>query len=480
MTEIFGSFDKIALAALIFLEIIAIATALDALMHARTPQGSVAWCIGLLTFPFIALPLYWILGRTQFPDYLRAIEKSREENAARTREIRVAQQPWRVAFQPAHDSLQYALNRLSLRGFTSGNKAELLVDGDATFDAIFEEIANAQSYVMVQTYIIHDDNLGRRLRDALLACAARGVRAYLLYDAIGCHALPTGYVDELRNGGCHVEPFGTGYLTHRYQINFRNHRKIVVVDGRVAFVGGHNFGDEYQGRSPRFGHWRDTHIRLRGPAVQDVQAVTCEDWFWATKEYPDLEWEPEAMASGGITILPLDTGPVRAMETCTIFFHELIAAARERLWIASPYFVPDTGIVNALQSAALRGVDVRIMLPLHPDHRFVWLASFAYLDQMDAAGVKVYRYKEGFLHQKVTLVDHRLAVVGTANFDNRSARLNFELSIVISDPGFAAQVAAMLERDFEASCLADPEDYRSRPAYFRALARLARLFAPVL
>jgi cardiolipin synthase len=188
----------------------------------------------------------------------------------------------------------------------------------------------------------------------------------------------------------------------------------------------------------------------------------------------------QAVDDDGISILPLETGPVGLLETCALFFHQLIAAALKRLWIASPYFAPDKGIVNALQTAALRGVDVRIMLPSYPDHLHVWLALFSYLEQMNVAGVKVYCYQEGFLHQKVVVVDEGIAAVGTANFDNRFARLNFEISIVLAHDGLAGEVATMLERDFAACRQIDASDFTSRPLHFRGAARVARLFAPAL
>ncbi len=465
---------------MLLIEATAIVVALDALMHTRTAQGAVAWCIGLLTMPFVALPLYWILGRSRFGAYLAAVETVRQENE---RLLGSARSPFKAeltVFDPASQPLEVALNRLTSHRFTRGNRASLLVNGEAAFEAIFEAVATARSYALIQTYLVRDDGVGRRLKDLLLERAAAGVRVYLLYDEVGCHALPSRYVAELRAGGCQARPFGTGYFTYRHQINFRNHRKIVVVDGQYAFVGGHNFGDEYLGKNPRLGRWRDTHLRVEGPAVQDIQAIFMEDWYWATRERPELSWKPQALNGDGISILPLETGPVGLLETCALFFHQLIAAARKRLWIASPYFVPDEGIVNALQAAALRGVDVRIMLPSYPDHLHVWLASFSYLEEMGAAGVKVYRYEEGFLHQKVVLVDEGIAVVGTANFDNRSARLNFEVSIVLADEGFAGEVAMMLERDFAACRQIDASDFTSRPLYFRTAARVARLFAPAL
>ena len=480
MIELFGHFDRLIGAAMLFVEFVGMIAAFDALMHTRTAQGAVAWCIGLVTFPLIALPLYYILGRNRFAAYRAAIDSVRKENTRLLSPTRAVVDTHRRPFDSATHPLEASLDRLTAHTFTRGNRAALLINGQATFAAIFDALENARHYALVQTFIIRDDDLGHRLKEILLRRAAAGVRIHLLYDGIGCRALPSRYVAELRAAGCQVHAFGSGFFGHRYQINFRNHRKAVVVDGRLAFVGGHNFGDEYLGKSLELGHWRDTHIQVEGPAVQDIQAIFLEDWYWTTGERPELIWEPETLDGNCISILPLETGPESRLETCTLFFHELIAGARTRLWITSPYFVPDEGLVNALQAAALRGVDVRIMLPAYPDHLHVWLASFSYLEQMDAAGVNIYRYQQGFLHQKVALVDESLAVVGTANLDNRSARLNFEVSIVVADRPFASKVADMLQNDFAASLKIDATDFRSRPLYFRAASRIARLFAPVL
>src|SRR5207244_2541871 len=205
--------------------------------------------------------------------------------------------------------------------------------------------------------------------------------------------------------------------------NFRNHRKIVVVDGRDAYVGGLNVGDEYLGRSARFGAWRDTHVAISGPAVKAVQISFVDAWHWSTGEVPQLDWSVEPKKCGGKAVLVMPSGPVDRLDTCTLFFVHAIQSARRRLWIASPYFVPDAAILVALQLAVLRGVDVRIMLPSKPDHRLPWLASFSYLKDTLPWGVKMYRYQDGFLHQKVLLIDDDLASVGTANLDMRSLRL---------------------------------------------------------
>lgn len=278
-----------------------------------------------------------------------------------------------------------------------------------------------------------------------------------------------------------MQPFNTrrGWW-NRFQINFRNHRKIVISDGRVAYVGGLNVGDEYMGQSKRFGHWRDTHVELRGPAVAAVEFSFLQDWHWATGallSLPDVPITPDPAASIPAIVIP--SGPADALETATLTLLTLINAAKSRLWISSPYFVPDETLYDALQLAALRGVDVRIMLPAVPDHLLVYLSAFSYLDSGERVGVKFFRYTSGFLHQKVWLVDDDLAAVGTANLDNRSMKLNFEITLLFADKAFVAAIAQMLEKDFAASRPAPADELKKRSLLFRFGVRLARLTSPV-
>ncbi|MDX2493409.1 MAG: cardiolipin synthase [Desulfuromusa sp.] len=302
-----------------------------------------------------------------------------------------------------------------------------------------------------------------------------------IYDEIGSHDLPKAYVKELRDAGVEVCDFHTRKGPgNRFQINFRNHCKVVVIDGKVAWIGGHNVGDEYLGKDPKFGHWRDTHIRIEGPVVLEAQASFLEDWYWATAgKTPQLNWKPVGSARGDQRVLIVPTGPADELETATLMFLHAINSATSRIWIASPYFVPDESIVNALQLAGLRGVDVRILIPDSPDHLLVYLAAFSYFDEAGSTGVRFFRYMKGFLHEKVMLIDDQVATVGTANFDNRSFRLNFEITAIVVDEEFATTIERMFINDFENSREMRPGELDEKGFWFKLAVRLARLTAPV-
>lgn len=455
-------------------------TAVRALFTARSSQGAIAWILSALTMPYVAVPLYWVFGRNRFRGYLTARRKGNRRFAA----LRAALDRNRSDFSHVHpetSSCLGVLERLADMPFTRGNRAILLADGQATFQAIFAAIAQAREYVLVQFYIIRDDHLGRELKNLLIEKAGQGVRVSLLYDEIGCHHLAACYLEDLRGRGVEVRAFNTtrGRQNH-FQINFRNHRKIVVVDGHKAFVGGHNVGDEYMGARATFGAWRDTHLLCQGPAASGVQLSFAEDWHWAAGKLPALRWDAPVREDPGMAMLALPSGPADSLETYTLAMLEVIKSARERLWIATPYFVPDREITTALQLAVLRGVDVRVMLPLKADHKLVYLASYSYFPELSKVGVKFFRYAPGFLHQKVLLKDRDLAFVGSANCDNRSFRLNFEITMVVADRGFASQIEAMLARDFTHCRPACAKDYEERWFGFKIAVKLARLVSPIL
>jgi cardiolipin synthase len=470
----------IAAVAVPLIEILGILAAMHAVMNARTSQGAVAWAIALVAMPFVTLFLYAIFGRNKFHGYVRM--RSRRDAAIQhfADEIQDAARAKQIIRRPTTDAGR-ALVKLAGMPLVGANQSELLVDGEHTFGRMFEAIDAARSYVLVQFYIVKDDRLGRRLQARLIQKARAGVRVYFLYDEIGSYKLPGGYLREMQQAGVQVSAFhSTRGRTNHFQLNFRNHRKIVVVDGQTAFVGGHNVGDEYLPPNPKFAQWRDTHVKVQGPVVEEIQFCFTEDWHWATTQIPDLDWELKPSPTGTEDALVIASGPADALETCGLMFAQVINMARERIWIASPYFVPDLQILGALKLAVLRGVDVRILLPAKPDHRTVHLATVSYYPNTLPAGIALYRYTAGFLHQKVFLVDNQCAAVGTANLDNRSFRLNFELTFLNFDPTFVQAVEAMLTSDFERSRAVELAEYSERSFSFRLLSRAARLLAPIL
>jgi len=471
----------VIVALVVVFQILGILSAVHSIMSARTPQGSIAWAVSLITLPYISVPAYWVFGRDKFKGYVLA----RQHELELIGDV-IRQANEKVTGVAAVDDRQRGAitgaEKMARIPLTGGNNVTLLVDGDATFASIFEGIDAAEQYILVQFYIVRDDELGRQLKSRLIARAQNGVQVLFLYDEIGSLGLSGSYFEGLRAAGVEIFPFhsrkGSG---NRFQLNFRNHRKTVVVDGRIAWIGGHNVGDEYLGRDPAFGRWRDTHIRFEGPAVIGAQLAFVEDWRWATDELPGgLNWTPHSAVDGNARVLVIASGPADEMETASLMYTQAIHSATRRIWIASPYFVPDDAIVQALQLAGLRGVDVRILIPEKADSTLVTLAAYSFFTQVKAAGVKIFRYQDGFLHQKVMLIDDNVATVGTANFDNRSFRLNFEITTVVLDAEFAANVERMFQDDFSASRLMEADEYDNKPYWFKLAVRTARLAAPVL
>lgn len=461
---------------LLAFQIAGIYCAFLAIRDSRTPQGSAAWTVFLLAAPYLAVPVYLFLGSFNFDGYVTSRRDSDDViGGLKTFKI---DHPAKLT---ENKGIYEALEKIGDIPVGSGSDLDLLIDGEETFGAIFEAISAAKSYVLVQSYIINDDKIGGRLRDALIERAQNGVDVRLIYDAVGCAKLPKSYLETLSNGGVSVvNAHAMGGPKSRFQINFRNHRKTVVVDGVVGFTGGLNMGDEYMGEDPKFGLWRDTHARLSGPVVLQLQLIFVEDWHWATQKNisETLNWEVHIAEPNKDAVL-VATGPGDTFDTGSLYFCALINAATDRLWIASPYFVPENDILTALKLAAMRGVDVRVLVPEVADHKITWLAALAYLDELIEADIEIWRYNEGFMHQKVVLVDDLISSVGTTNLDNRSCRLNFEETVVVFDQETAAQTAAMFEADFARSFLLTKK-LGDRRLIERIGAPVARLFSPLL
>jgi len=450
-------------------------------MTARTAQGAIAWGVSLNTFPYVAVPMYWVFGRRSFEGYVEAWQKRHGEVEQFVAEMQKRLQPFTVETLERIPNYE-AMKRLAHSPLLTGNDVTLLVDGHATFESILAGLAQAEHTALVQFYIIHDDGLGRKLKQAMIDCSKRGVQVYLLYDELGSLDLPESYLAELEAAGVQQSKFNTTQGAHnRFQLNFRNHRKNVIVDGRVAWIGGHNVGDEYLGLDPKIGHWRDTHVRIEGPAALLAQVSFVADWYWAKRTIPELIWEPKAAESGSdVRVIMLPMAPTDNLETAGLFFVHALSAARDRIWIATPYFVPDQALMAALRLATLRGVDVRIIVPDKSDNPIVDLATRWYAQDLADVDIRFMRYTDGFPHQKVLLVDNDVASVGSANFDNRSFRLQFEINSIIVDEGFGTQMEAMLENDMAHAEPWDPSDLSDAPFIHRLAVSVSRLMAPLL
>ncbi|MEM8713002.1 MAG: cardiolipin synthase [Planctomycetota bacterium] len=457
-----------------------ILSSIHVLMTGRTPQGALAWIFFLILIPYIAVPLYWVFGPRHYDGYIDARLTHPSPFDEIIDELRAEGSEFIVDREGGRSAL-IALERIVRLPFTRGNHVELLVDGDATFGAFFEAITSAKSYIAVQFFIVRDDRIGRDLLTRLVARAEEGVDVRFLFDEIGSRALSDRFLADLRAAGVQIRPFSTTRRANRFQLNFRNHRKLLIVDGEVAFVGGLNCGDEYMGRDPEMSPWRDTFTRIQGPSVQALQLSFVEDWHWSTDDIPSWNWRPRAAKSGvDWNALVLPTGPADTFESCSLVFVSLFHAAETRLWLSTPYFVFDNQVLSALQLAALRGVDVRILVPEKADYETAYLAGWSFHAEVLESGAQIYRYNDGFLHQKALLIDDDLAMLGTMNLDNRSMRLNFEVGVLVENGTFAADVAAMLEADFALSTEVRPGHIEDRTFWFRLKARIARLFAPIL
>lgn len=451
------------------LHLLGVFAAMHAVTHSRTPQGAVGWALGLLLLPYVTLLPYLYLGSSRFLGYHVGHPAPTPQPApAMLASMTVEPACGRYA----------AIGALQRRPFRGGHRLRLLVGGDAAFESMLTSMAAAEQSVLIQFFIIHDDQLGRRMQQILLQRAAAGVQVCVLFDGVGSHALPQHYVETLRAGGVEIHRFATHRWRNRFQLNFRNHRKIVVIDGTQGFVGGLNVGDEYLGLKPPLAPWRDTMLEVCGPVVADLQKLFADDWQWITGQLPPLL--PSPPGDGAASALMVASGPADRLETGSLFFTAAINAARERVWLSTPYFVPDTAVRSALQLAVLRGVDVRILIPSRPDHHTVFLASTLHAHHALRAGIQIFRYQPGFLHQKALLIDHDCAAVGSMNLDSRSFRLNFEVGVLVIDTAFASEMETMLLEDFSLSQPVTAREYHDAPYLRRVAMHVARLFDPLL
>jgi cardiolipin synthase len=456
-------------------------------LQRREPTATLAWILAALLIPYFGVLIYVMIGR-------RRLNRQLRRRRARATEIEpllsnvvvdnmdLLDTQTRPTMARPHDNVLARLSsRIGCRWPTVGNKVELLPDANVAYASMEQAIRAAKKHVHFQFYIFQQDQTGRRFRDLLSAKAKEGVDVRVLTDGVGSFQIDDFIAPLIRAGGKHAEFLPVGRLRRHWHLNLRNHRKIVVVDGEVAFTGGCNIGDEYTGRKKKVGRWRDTHLRIDGPAVTHLQEVFADDWFFAREEEPDDEnWFPEVTPVGDAMVHIVASGPDTDTQPIQRIFFAAVNQAQERVFLTTPYFIPDQAMLVSLETAALRGVDVRLLLPHRSDAPLVLHAGRSYYKELLESGVRVFEYHSGILHAKTMVVDRSWATVGSANMDVRSFRLNFEVNAAIYGSDFADQLTAMFEVDLKQAREVRLDDIRTKRWNKRVAESLARTLSPVL
>jgi len=457
------------------------------LRHRRDPRGMLAWILALLFLPVIGVVLFLLIGHEPIQRKVRKRQRRRRriEAALAARSEELAREH-AAAGEPGLDAEQQALIRMACKlgetVATCGNAVDIYHDAEQVFLTMALAIESARAHVHLEYYIFQEDETGIAMRDLLVRKAREGVEVRLLLDAVGSWRMRRAFVRSFKDSGVRVEFFLPWRpRQRRLNLNCRNHRKLVVIDGEVGFTGSQNIGDEYLGRKKKYGPWRDTHMRLRGPAVIQLQEVFVEDWnFAAGENIAARRYFPPQNAAGRQVVQVVPSGPDRRPNVLHQLLLAAVGDADRDVSLLTPYFVPDHAMVLALESAAYRGVPVRLLIPARSDHRFVLWAGRSYYDELLEAGVEIYEYDEGMLHSKVVVIDGRWAMVGSANMDVRSFRTNFELTTLLYDAGLARELQADFDQLRAASRRVMAADV-SAWSYGQTLAAgVARLATPLL
>ncbi|WP_090087752.1 cardiolipin synthase [Lentibacillus persicus] len=366
--------------------------------------------------------------------------------------------------------------------FTQDNSVKIFTDGQEKFEQLIEDLNNAEDHIHLLYYILRHDRLGKRVGDILMRKAKQGLEVRVLYDDMGSRKISKKFLRRLRRTGVEIESFFPASIPKiNLKINYRNHRKLAIIDGKIGYIGGFNIGDEYLGQNQKFGYWRDTHLRISGGAVMNMQTRFILDWNQASRNdiiYDDRYYTFEPSGDVGIQIV--SSGPDSDWEQIKNGYIKMIMSAKEYVYIQTPYFIPDDSLQDTLRIAALSGIDVKIMIPNKPDHPFVYWATLSYIGDLLKAGAEVYVYQNGFLHAKTIIVDGKIASVGTANIDVRSFRLNFEVNAFLYDQGLSERLLAAFQDDIALSTQMTDKLYRKRSLGVRFKESISRLLSPIL
>ncbi|WP_316571397.1 cardiolipin synthase [Neobacillus sp. YIM B06451] len=446
-----------------------------------------AWLLILHFIPVIGFIAYLFLGRQlKQANFYRLSAEERNylqsEVVEQLNELKTSEWYRNDTLKKYADLLKMNL-KSSNALITVNNDVVIFSDGHDKFQALFEDIRNAKKEIHLQYYIIQPDSLGKKLRDELTKKAQEGVKVRVLYDEIGSKRISRSFFKELISYGGEVEVFFPSVLKLiNFRINNRNHRKLCIIDGRIAYIGGFNVGNEYLGLTKKFGYWRDTHLRVVGDAVNDIQGRFILDWNYTAEHKLDLGrlFIQSEKHNTNVPIQIIASGPNSETEHIKNMFIKLIMSAKRSVYIQTPYFVPDKSFMDACKIALLSGVDVRIMFPNNPDHPFVKWASGVHAGELLKYGAKILLYENGFMHAKTIVVDQEVASVGTANIDRRSFYLNFEVNTIVYDKSIAEQLTQLFFHDSRNSTELTLDIYQRRSILIRIKEAVSRLLSPIL
>ncbi len=453
----------------------------------RDPVKALSWIVVLILLPIVGFLLYIVFGRNHRKEKLFSRKGLRDleqiDTLSQQQVDALNHADWLLSSEITEnrDIITLLLNN-SKTLLTNHNRISVLHDGPATFDAIKEALRGARSSIHLEYYIIEDDPLGREIAEILMGKAREGVEVRLIYDDVGSWGLSRDFIGRLREAGVAVQCFMRvvfPWLTSK--VNYRNHRKILVVDGEIGFTGGINIAQRYL-TGTKMGPWRDTHLKLEGEAVRMLQIIFITDWYFVSKQYltNQAKYLPPTTVQDECLIQIATSGPDSDWASIMQAFFAAITHAQHHIYISSPYFTPNEAILTAIKVAALSGIDVRIMIPSRSDSKIVYWASRSYIGELIDARVNVYLYRKGFNHSKLIMIDGVFASVGTANMDIRSFEDNFEVSAIIYDQRITQELEEQFLEDLSQCRYVTREYWETRPILHTIYESVSRLFSPLL
>ena len=480
LSEIFPYAGLVYSIATVLYIIMVLAVIVVILGENRNPVKSIAWVLVLVLLPVIGLVIYLIFGRS-----LKGMKLISRSDLRELRRLHNFPDPDLGNFEMSDSSRQLIslVNKLNEPHLFTGNDIEVFTTGQSKFDTLLQDIESARDYIHVQYFIIEGDATGRRLIELLMKKAQEGVKVKVLYDYVGSFYTRPRVLKRMRAAGIEVHPFlELTLMQFAFRVNWRNHRKIVVIDGKIGYVGGMNIADRYVTGDKKWAPWRDTHLRITGEAVAAMQYSFAIDWNYTTRQLltvPTMRYDEPPQHQDYIVQM-MSSGPSNRWHNISFVFLKAISLAKHSVYIQTPYFLPSDALLKALQSAALAGVDVKLMIPRKPDSTMLRLAMGSYIKECKQAGIKIYLYEPTVMHAKVVIVDDEFVTTGSTNFDFRSFEHNFEFNALIYSKEFNRQMRAIFEADMQQCTRLSMGKWKQRPLVQKALESVVRLISPIL